>query len=41
MSILDALILIMVPQVRLIVVTRPGVDKVKPKGWFEYSFQID
>ena len=21
--------------------TRPGVDKVKPKGWFEYSLQID
>ena len=22
-------------------VTRPGVDKVKPKGWFEYSLKID
>ena len=21
--------------------TRPGVDKVKPKGWFKYSLQID
>ena len=21
--------------------TRPGVDKVKPKGWFRYSLQID
>ena len=23
------------------VITRPGVDKVKPKGWFKYSLQID
>ena len=23
------------------IVTRPGVDKVKPKGWFKYSLQID
>ena len=22
-------------------VTRPGVDKVKPKGWFRYSLRID
>ena len=22
-------------------ITRPGVDKVKPKGWFKYSSQID
>ena len=22
-------------------ITRPGVDKVKPKGWFKYSLQID
>ena len=22
-------------------VTRPGVDKVKPKGWFKYSLQIE
>ena len=21
--------------------TRPGVDKVKPKGWFKYSLLID
>mgnify|MGYP007048346879 CR=1 FL=1 len=21
--------------------TRPGVDKVKPKGWFKYRLQID
>ena len=21
--------------------TRPGVDKVRPKGWFKYSLQID
>ena len=21
--------------------TRPGVDKVKPKGWIKYSLQID
>ena len=21
--------------------TRPGVDWVKPKGWFKYSLQID
>ena len=21
--------------------TRLGVDKAKPKGWFEYSLQID
>ena len=21
--------------------TRPGVDKVKPKGWFKYSLQLD
>ena len=21
--------------------TRPGIDKVKPKGWFKYSLQID
>ena len=21
--------------------TRPGVDKVKPKGWFKNSLQID
>ena len=21
--------------------TRPGVDKIKPKGWFKYSLQID
>ena len=21
--------------------TRLGVDKVKPKGWFKYSLQID
>ena len=21
--------------------TRPGVDKVKPKGWFKYSLKID
>ena len=24
-----------------IYLTRPGVDKVKPKGWFKYSLQID
>ena len=23
------------------IMTRPGVDKVKPKGWFKYSLQID
>ena len=22
-------------------ITRPGVDKVKPKGWFKYSLQTD
>ena len=22
-------------------ITRPGVDKVKPKGWIKYSLQID
>ena len=21
--------------------TRPGVDKVKPKGWIKYSLQLD
>ena len=21
--------------------TRPGLDKVKPKGWFKYSLQIE
>ena len=25
----------------LIIITRPGVDKVKPKGWLKYSIQID
>ena len=24
-----------------ITLTRPGVDKVKPKGWFKYSLLID
>ena len=25
---------------RLNRITRPGVDKVKPKGWFKYSFRL-
>ena len=24
-----------------VITTRPGVDKVKPEGWFKYSLQID
>ena len=28
-------------KVVMLKVTRPGVDKVKPKWWFKYSLQID
>ena len=32
---------ILTPKVPIKVLTRPGVEKVKPKGWFKYSLKID
>ena len=30
-----------IPNILNVKNTRPGVDKVKPKGWFKWSLQID
>ena len=29
------------PHLHKMILTRPGVDKVKPKGWFKYSLLMD